>query len=300
MSASSKANIKHGLGSGFDSLIPTDLLDESFDPTVKQDQQVSDLRQIKLDQIIVDENQPRQKFDQDSLDELAASIREHGVIQPIIVTPHKNGYQIVAGERRYRASQIVGLDKIPALVRTLSDQHKLELSLIENLQRQDLNPIETATAYLKLRNQFNMSLEQISQRVGGLSIGAVSNRIRLLKLNDYVRGLLVDGSITEGQARPLIGLDDETIKLVVPKIIKENWNSRRIEQFVVDLKKNRADSDMPIAKQVTKNPYQKQVDSLKKHLDTDVKIHTTTKGSGYITIKFKDEGDFDRLRKIIS
>ncbi len=166
---------KHGLGRGFESLIPTDLLDESFDPTASQDQMVSELRNIKIDQIVIDPNQPRRQFSQEELDELADSIDEHGVLQPIIVTPYKGGYQIVAGERRYRASKQAGLDKIPALVRTLTDQHRLEISLIENLQRQDLNPMETATAYLKLRDQFNLTIEQIGKRVGNRSMSAVSN-----------------------------------------------------------------------------------------------------------------------------
>lgn len=291
---------KHGLGRGFESLIPTDLLDESFDPTAAQDQQVSDLRQIKLDQIVPDPSQPRKDFDIDSLNELAESIREHGVVQPIIVTPYKNGYQIVAGERRYRASIQAGLDKIPALVRTLSDQHKLELSLIENLQRRNLNPIETATAYLKLKNQFNLSPEQIGQRVGGLAASSIANRMRLLRLSEYVRNFIIDGSLNEGQAKALVGVDEDVIKVVVPKIIHENWSARKVEQFIVDLKKNREAGQMPIVKQVTNNPYQKQVDQLVKRLKTDVKVHTTIKGSGYIKINFKNEAEFDRLRQIIS
>jgi ParB family chromosome partitioning protein len=219
VSISDKKNPKHGLGRGFESLIPTDLLDESFDPTAKQDQQVSELRQIKLDQIVVDPDQPRKKFEAEDLEELAASIKEHGVLQPIIVTPYKGGYQVVAGERRFRASQMVELDKIPALVRTLTDQHRLEISLIENLQRKDLNVMETATAYLKLRDQFNLTLEQIGKRVGNKSISAVSNKLRLLKLSAYMKQTLIDGELTEGQVRPLIGLDDDVTKKIDTQII---------------------------------------------------------------------------------
>lgn len=295
----SKSAQKHGLGRGFESLIPTDLLDESFDPTASEDQKISDLRQIKMDQISVDPDQPRKHIDEAELVELAASISEHGVLQPIIVTPFKNGFQIVAGERRFRASKIAGLDKIPALVRTLTDQHKLEISLIENLQRKDLNVMETATAYLKLRDQFNMTLEDIRKRVGSNSISTVSNKLRLLNLPPFVRNLLASGDLSEGQARPLIGVDDKTLQLVVPKILKDGWSSRRIEQFIVDLKKNKSDGDIPIAKQITKNPYQQRVDKIKKHLNTEVKITTNTKGAGHLTIRFKDENDFDRLLKII-
>lgn len=289
----------HGLGRGFESLIPTDLLDESFDPTASQDQQVSELRQIKIDQITVDPNQPRKQFIQEDLDNLAASISEHGVLQPIIVTPFNGGYQIVAGERRFHASKLAGLDKIPALVRTLTGQHKLEVSLIENLQRKDLNVMETATAYLKLRNQFNLSLEQIGKRVGNCSISAVSNKLRLLKLPSIVRDKLVSGEMTEGQARPLIGLEESIIKKVLPKIISEEWSSRKIEQFIVDLKKNRANNEMSSARQIKEQPYKKQLESLRTHLKTEVSINTNSRGSGRITIKFKDEKEFERLQKLL-
>lgn len=293
------SNFKHGLGRGFESLIPTDLLDESFDPTAKQDQLVSELRQIKIDQIIVDPNQPRKFFDEFELAELAASISEHGVLQPIIVAPIKDGYQIVAGERRFKASKMVGLDKIPALVRTLTDQHKLEISLIENLQRKDLNVMETATAYLKLRDQFNLSLEQIGKRVGSKSISAVSNKLRLLKLPNIVKQALIDGQMSEGQARPLIGLDEDIINKVSLKIINEGWSARKIEQFVVDLKKNKFDENMSMARKIKEQPYVNQLKQLKTKLKTTVSIHTNSKGAGHITIKFKDEQEFERLQKLI-
>lgn len=299
MPVSNKKNSKYGLGRGFESLIPTDLLDESFDPTAQQDQQVSDLRQIKLSEIIIDPDQPRKNFNQDELNELAESIREHGVLQPIIVMPYKGGYQIVAGERRFRASQIVGLDKIPAIVRTLTDQHKLEISLIENLQRQDLNVMETATAFLKLRDQFNLTLEQIGKRVGNLSMSAVSNKLRLMKLPNYIKQLLAEGKLTEGQARPLIELDDEVIKKVVPKIIDENWTSRKVEQFVVNFKKNRDKAKLSPARQITEQPYKLQLEHIQKRLKMDVALHTNSKGAGQIVIKFKNELEFERLQKIL-
>lgn len=299
MSISDKKSNKRGLGRSFESLIPTELLDESFDPTASQDQQVSELRQIKLDQIVVDADQPRKQFDQEALEDLAVSIKEHGVVQPIIVIPYQNGYQIVAGERRYRASKIAGLDKIPALVRTLTDQHKLEISLIENLQRKNLNVMETATAYLKLRDQFNLTLEQIGKRVGDRSVSAVSNKLRLLKLSSYVRQQLIDGNITEGQARPLIGLDDKTTKSILPKIIKEAWNARKIEQFVVNLKKNQSNTDMSPAQRIREQPYGNQLKQIQNRLKTEVKIQTNSKGAGCITIKFKNEKEFGRLKDLI-
>jgi ParB family chromosome partitioning protein len=296
---SNKKSSKRGLGRGFESLIPTELLDESFDPTASQDQKISELRQIKLSQIVVDPNQPRKNFDQEAIEDLAESIIQHGVLQPIIVAPHKGGYQVVAGERRFRASILAGLDKIPALVRKLTDQHKLEISLIENLQRKDLNVMETATAYLKLRDQFNLTLEQIGKRAGNRSVSAVSNKLRLLKLSDYVRGELVDGNITEGQVRPLIGLDEETTRKILPQIIRENWNARKIEQFVVDLKKNRSNAKMSPSRQINEQPYKKQLERIQDYLKTNVKIQTNSKGAGKITIGFKDEKEFKRLQGLL-
>jgi len=290
---------KHGLGRGFSSLIPTDLLDESFDPTASQDQRMSELRQIKLDQIVADPEQPRKAFEQDAMEELAVSIREHGVLQPIIVMPYEGGYQIVAGERRFRAAKLAGLDKIPALVRTLSNQNKLELSLIENLQRKDLNVMETATAYLKLRDQFNMTLEQIMNRVGVGSISAVSNKLRLLRLSKYVRNLIAADKLSEGQAKPLVGVDEEIIKIVVPRILAEGWSSRKIEQFVVDLKKNREQGETSKQKQVTDKPYAKQLENIQKRLNTEVAITTNTRGAGFIKIKFADQSEFERLQKFL-
>lgn len=300
MPVSKNTKSKKALGRGFESLIPIDFLDESFDPTASQDQQISELRQIKLDQIVIDPNQPRKKINEEDLEDLAASISEHGVVQPIIVTPHKGGYQIVAGERRFRASKIAGLDKIPALVRTLTGQHKLEISLIENLQRKDLNVMETATAYLKLRDQFNLSLEQIGKRVGNKSVSAVSNTLRLLKLPNYVREMLVDEKLNEGQARPLIGLDEGIIEKVLPNIIREGWSSRKVEQFLVDFKKNRSSSKMSSSHQIHRQPYKSQLMHIKSHLKTEVSIRTNAKGAGQITIKFKNEKEFERLQKLIS
>src|SRR5574344_497427 len=183
MNKTSKTN-KRALGRGFESLIPTELFDESFDPTSEQDATLTVYREVQLDQIEPDPDQPRKKFDQESLDELADSIKQHGVLQPIVVTRQqgKKKYQIVAGERRYRAAVQAELATIPALIRSLSNQNKLELSLIENVQRQDLNIIEVATGYVKLRDQFNLTLTEIGKRVGGKTPGTISNTLRLLRL----------------------------------------------------------------------------------------------------------------------
>lgn len=290
---------KKGLGRGFESLIPIELLDESFDPTASQDQRVSELRHIKLSEIVADPDQPRNQFDDDALADLAASIAEHGILQPIVVTPHLGGYQIVAGERRYRASKLVGLDKIPALVRTLSGQHKLELSLIENLQRRDLNILETATAYLKLRDQFNLSLEQIGQRVGKKSISTISNTLRLLKLPAPVRTALAEGKVSEGQVRPLVGLDEDLINKLLHQIIHEEWSARRTEQYIVQLKKAGTDNLKTVQNVIVEPPYQDVTRRMAKHFATDVSVRTNTKGAGQIVIKFTTAEEFQRLQKLL-
>lgn len=287
--------VKKGLGRGFDSLIPTDLLDESFDPTAGQDERVSDLRYIRLVDIVPDPNQPRHRFDEVALDELASSIKQHGVLQPIVVVPFNGGYMIVAGERRWRAAKSAGLDKIPALVRTLNNQHRLELSLIENLQRSDLNVIETATAYMKLRNQFNLTYEQISERVGGgRSVSAINNTVRLLKLPDFVRKELAEGVVSEGQVRPLIMLDPEMIAQVLPKIISENWSARMVEQYIVQLKQNKQFTAKRVEK-IENEAYAQEVQRLTKRFHTKIDVRTSSRGNGVISIKFKNEKEFRRL-----
>lgn len=292
-------SVKKGLGRSFDSLIPTELLDESFDPTAAQDDQVSDLRHIKLSEIQADPDQPRRAFDEAALVELTASISEHGILQPIVVTPKSGGYQIVAGERRFRAAVRAGLDKVPALVRTLNSQHKLELSLIENLQRRDLNVLETATAYLKLRDQFNLTLEQIGQRVGGKAVSSISNTLRLLRLPESVRIALLEGKLTEGQARPLVNVDPEVTESILPTILKEEWSARKIEQYIVQLKNA---SKLPVKeskKQINATPYEEDTKRLVKRLAADVRVKTTAKGAGQIVIRFKSDADFQRIQQLL-
>lgn len=286
---------KKGLGRTFDSLIPTDLLDESFDPTATQDEQVSELRYIKLSDIKADPDQPRRQFDEVALEDLAASVAEHGVLQPIVVTATGSGYKIVAGERRYRAAVMSGLEKIPVLVRTLSDQHRLELSLIENIQRRDLSPIETATAYAKLRDQFNLTLDEIGVRVGKKSTSTISNTLRLLKLPKPVQQALQNGDIQEGQARPLIGLDEDLAVDLLPRIVKEGWSARMIERYVKQMKEGKRTQKI-----VSKNEvYMTEAIELGERLKAPVKIRAGAKGAGTITISFSNQEEFDRLKKAL-
>lgn len=290
---------KRGLGRGFDSLIPTELLDESFDPTAAQDNQVSELRHIKITEISADPDQPRRYFDEVALEELATSIATHGLLQPIVVMPKDGGYQVVAGERRYRAALKAGLPKMPALVRTLTGQHKLELSLIENLQRRDLNILETATAYLKLRDQFNLTLDEIGQRVGGKSVSTISNTLRLLRLPQSVLDALAEGKLREGQARPLVNIDPEIIEAILPQILKEEWSARKIEQFIVQLKQQKKSPAVDAAKQASVTPYQEDAKRLASRFKTDIKVKTNAKGAGQIVIRFSSEHDFHRIQKLL-
>lgn len=220
-----------GLGRGFSSLIPTDLVDEEFDPTAESDAKVSKLLEIEVSKISRDENQPRQTFTEESLAELAASIKQHGVLQPLVVIEEGGKYVIVAGERRWRAAKMAGLSTVPAIVRTIDSQNRLELSIIENAQREDLNPIELATAYAKLKSQFNMSVKEIAERVGK-SESSVMNTMRLLNLPEDAKKAMVSYGLSEGVMRPLITADRQVIEKAVPLIISEGWSARRVEQFI--------------------------------------------------------------------
>ncbi|CRH91138.1 putative chromosome partitioning protein [Chlamydia trachomatis] len=292
--------VKKGLGRGFSSLIPTDmLLDEQFDPTLGIDNQISKLKELNIEDIIADPEQPRRHFDEKALNDLANSIKIHGVLQPIVVVKNGNKYIIVAGERRYRASKLAKLDKIPAIIRDLSDQNRLELSLIENLQRADLNILETATAYLKLRQQFNMTAEQIGERVGGKSSSSVLNTLRLLKLPDEVKKYIYTGELKEGQARPLLQVDEKTVLEILPKIIKEKWSSRKVEQFLVQYKKSLESNEKPKKDKIIM-PFEQTSKRLTAKLKADVNIKTSARGSGQIVIKFKNEEELKRIEDILS
>lgn len=227
---------KKGLGRGFESLIPTDIIAEEFDVTKTDDAKLSQLTELKLDQVIRDESQPRKSFDKEALQELADSIKEHGVLQPIVVTKEGSKYQIVAGERRWRASKLAGLETIPAIIRTLDDQNKLEMMIIENAQREDLTPIELATAYAKLKEQFNLTNTEISQRVGK-SPSSVVNTMRLLKLPEEAKQAMQEHHLMEGPMRPLVNAQPELIHEVLPKIVDEGWSARKVEQYIADKKK---------------------------------------------------------------
>ncbi|MBQ3440800.1 ParB/RepB/Spo0J family partition protein [Candidatus Saccharibacteria bacterium] len=272
-----------GLGRGFDALIPTDLVDEDFDLTALEDKKSSELKQLKLKEVFPDEEQPRRDFSPEAIDALAASIKEHGVLQPIVVTKEDGKYKIVAGERRWRAAKIAGLDKIPAIVRTLDSQNRLEISIIENAQREDLNPIELATAYAKLKSQFNLSDEDIAAKVGKSEI-TIQNTIRLLNLPDDIKHIMVKEKLTEGVMRPLVNRDEETIRKLVPKIVEEGWTARKVERYFQDHKKKSS------AALMKRDKYHKDEDALSAKYGLVVKISGKS-----LTFKCKNLTDLQNL-----
>lgn len=276
-----------GLGRGFESLIPTDVIAEEFDVTSEVDGKVSELKELKLTDIVRDEGQPRKHFDKVALEELAASIQEHGVLQPIVVVKAGDKYQIVAGERRYRASQIAEMETIPAIVRTLDAQNKLELSIIENAQREDLNPIELATAYAKLKEQFNLTDKQIGERVGKSS-SSIQNTLRLLKLPDEAKRAMQEHHLMEGPMRPLITLEPEQIHEILPKMIEGGWSARKVEQYIAENKKKSS------VRAVKVNEFLKEEAKLGRKFGVEVRIRGRS-----VTLSAKNDGEFQKLLKVL-
>lgn len=272
-----------GLGRGFESLIPTELIDEEFDPTALEDKKSSELRELKISEIVRDEEQPRRDFNKEAIEALAASIKEHGVLQPIVVTREDGQYKIVAGERRWRASKIAGLETIPAIVRTLDSQNRLELSIIENAQREDLNAIELATAYAKLKTQFNLSAEDIAAKVGK-SEQTVQNTLRLLNLPDEAKKIMIKEKLTEGVMRPLVSRDEATIKKVLPKIVAEGWTARKVERYFAETKKKSSTAA------IKRDAYRKDEDALTAKYNTVARITGRS-----LTFKCKNEAELKNL-----
>ena len=272
-----------GLGKGFDSLIPTELVDEDFDPTATEDEKVSKLIELDITKIVPDLEQPRRDFDEDALRALANSILEQGVLQPIVVVKEKDKYKIVAGERRWRAAKLAGIKKLPAIVRTLDAQNRLELSIIENAQREDLNAIELATAYAKLKAQFNLDEAAIAKRIGK-SKASVVNTMRLLNLPDKAKKEMRKHGLPEGVMRPLVSADESLVMEVLPKIVSDGWSARQVERYVAGHKKKSS----TVA--VKTDKYIRQEEKLAKKYGAKVKITDRT-----VRISCKNAKDLEKL-----
>lgn len=275
------------LGKGLDALIPS--------LSVQDDDKVIE---IPLSQLRANPYQPRKTFDEDAIRELAESIRQHGVIQPIIVRTVLKGYEIIAGERRFRASQYCGNTTIPAVVRTFSDQQVMEIALIENLQRENLNAMEVAVAYQNLMDTFQLTQEELSLKVGK-SRSHIANFLRLLSLPDEVKEYVSRGTLSMGHARALVGLKDTgKIKQLAKQCIEHEWSVRELEDAVQQLDKNKQDKPKTVNKK--RDPYIDEVEeSLRDRYKTTVKIKSN-KEKGKIEINFYSKQDLQRLLDLLS
>ena len=236
--------VKKGLGRGIDLLIPSGNM-ESHTKTAKgkaeqhenpseenEKQNVEDILQVDINKIEPNRNQPRKLFDEDSIDELTDSIKQYGVLQPLVVQKKEDYYEIVAGERRWRASKKAGLKKIPVIIKQYDESEALKISLIENLQREDLNPIEEAKAYQILQEQYNLKHEEIASSVSK-SRTAITNTMRLLKLNEEVQKMIIEGIISSGHGRTLLALEDQNLQYEVAiKILDHNMSVRETENYI--------------------------------------------------------------------
>lgn len=274
------------LGRGLDALIPS--------LSVNDDDKVTE---VSLQQLRPNPYQPRKNFDEQSIQELAESIKQHGVIQPIIVRSVVKGYEIIAGERRYRASQLLGLSTIPAVIRSFSDQQVMEIALIENLQRENLNAIELALAYQGLMDQFSLTQEELSVKVGK-SRSHIANFLRLLQLPEEVKEYVSRGTLSMGHARAIVGVKDTTkVKQLAKSTIDQGWSVRQLEEAIQQLHQKNKPADKP--KAVRHDPYLHEVEeSLREQFRTTVRIKQN-KDKGKIEIAYFSKQDLERLLELL-
>jgi ParB family chromosome partitioning protein len=276
-----------GLGRGFDALIPT-----TVDAALLEDDS-NRIQKLLIQDITPNSEQPRKQFDSSALEELSISIREHGVLQPIIVVQKNDkGYRIVAGERRFRASQLAGLDRIPAIVRTMDELRELELALVENVQRVDLSPLEQAASIARLQQQFSLGIADIAKKLGKAET-TVHNIVRLLHLPDEAQKALAQNKISEGHARQVLALKDspELQAELLKQIITHGWSVRQAEQFVTASKAGAVKVSDAKKKLETTTPETKKLSTF---VSAPVSIRRTAKG-GQILITFKDDEDMSRI-----
>jgi ParB family chromosome partitioning protein len=277
---------KHGLGRGLDSLIPI-----SIDET-GEEIKVNATDFISVGLIDPNPHQPRQNFEEVSLSELAGSIREHGILQPLLLTPNENRYQLIAGERRLRAAKIAGLKEVPVIIRTLDEQSKLELALIENVQRENLNPIEAAYSYKKLMDEFNLTQDEVARKVGKAR-STIANTVRLLSLPVEIKAALSKGVITEGHARTLLGIENKDEQL----LLFQNMVSGKITVRQAESRSSRVKNS---AAGKTKDPnFEAAEKKLEETLGSKVVIKSKSKG-GQIVIGYYSLEDLERIYKIIT
>ena len=290
---------KGGLGKGLDSLItdkvnkPGAAKDASLTPT--EDQAVM----VSINKVEPNKEQPRKHFNEDALLELSESIKQMGIIQPIVVQDRNSYYEIIAGERRWRAAKQAGLKKIPVIIKNYTEQEIVEISLIENIQREDLNPIEEAFAYKRLLEEFNLKQDEVAERVSK-SRTAVTNSIRLLKLNEKVQQMVIDDMIQTGHARALLGIEDlEKQYNMAQKVFDEKLSVRETEKLVKKVQKEKEEVEKTKMDKQLEIVYQDLEEKLKQILGTKVSINAKDENKGKIEIEYYNKEDLDRLIDMI-
>ncbi len=275
-----------GLGKGLDALLLSNMVEE----TIEEGEKVQSLKIIDVEP---NREQPRRSFDEEALEELSNSIKEYGVIQPIIVTKEDNYYKIVAGERRWRASKKAGMTEIPAIVREYDKQKNSEIALIENIQREDLNPIEKATAIRELLDTYNLTQQQLADKLG-ISRSGLANSVRILNLDERVIELAKEGKITEGHCRSLLAINDPEKQYEAAQYIIQSGDSVREVEKQMQIKKK----SKPAVKNRYQPIYQEIEDSFRSFFGTKVKLEAKER-SGKIIIQYSSNEDLDRILNII-
>ncbi len=293
--------VKKGLGKGLDSLI-TDKV--STKPETKKEKEKKPESEHPADAVMMDINkvepnreQPRKKFDEDALLELAESIKQFGVLQPLLVQERDNYYEIIAGERRWRAAKLAGIKEIPVIIKKLTEQEIMEISLIENIQREDLNPIEEALAYKRLLTEFHLKQDEVAERVSK-SRTAVTNAMRLLKLNEKVQQMVIDEMLTTGHARALLGIEDQEKQYIVAqKIFDEKLSVRDTEKLVKNIqneKKTKKEETKKIDPKL-EAIYHDLEEQMKGILGTKVSIQPRDAKKGKLEIEYYSQDELDRI-----
>ena len=295
--------LKRGLGKGLDSLIPTNVMMESevkhaTVSTASSPEEGKDgTLMVKLSKVEPNREQPRKNFDEDSLQELAESLKQFGMLQPILVQNRGDYYEIIAGERRWRAAKIAGLKEVPVIVRELTDQEIVEISLIENIQRENLNPIEEAMAFKRLLQEFKLKQDEVAERVSK-SRTAVTNSMRLLKLSPRVQQMIIDDMISTGHARALLAIDDEEQQFILAnKIFDEKLSVRETEKLVKALKNPKKE----VKKEKPEHTfiYENIEEQIKNIMGTKVSVNQKANGKGKIEIEYYSEEELERIYDLL-
>ena len=291
-----------GLGKGLDSLIPNAVGEAKVKKETKEavkEEQGGQETIVKITMVEPNRKQPRKNFDEDALQELSDSIKQFGLIQPILVQDRKDHYEIIAGERRWRAAKMAGLKEVPVIIRNYSEREIMEISLIENIQREDLNPIEEAQAYKRLLEEFHLKQDEVAERVSK-SRAAVTNSMRLLKLTDEVQQMLIDDMISTGHARALLAIENpEEQYTVAQKIFDEKLSVRDVEKLVKNLHKPAKPAKKSADDKTMEAIYLDIEEKLKQRLSTKVTVTSKGEGAGKIEIEFYNHEDLDRLMDLM-